>query len=98
MANPNGNPKFALIRNRDTSLATGARMKKADVFAKKIFLIFLQNSDEIGHMNRKEMANWLNSEGIFNRQGRKWTRQSLIRLHKRFNRIGRDELMRDVLM
>ncbi len=98
MANPNGNPNFALIRNRDTSLATDARVTMADYFAKKILLILRQNSKEIGHMNRKEMANWLNSKGIFNRQGRKWTRQSLIRLYKRFNRIGPDELMRDVLM
>jgi hypothetical protein len=88
MANPNGNPKFALIRNRDTSLATDARVTKADDYAQKILVILRENVDEIVGMNRKELANWLNSEGIFNRQGRKWTRYSLIRLYKRLKQIG----------
>jgi alcohol dehydrogenase YqhD (iron-dependent ADH family) len=89
MANPSGNPNFAIIRNRDTSNATKARVAKADAFAKNMLNTLREHAAEIEDTTYEAKAEWLNSQGISTRLGRAWSKQEVQRLFIRLERIGR---------
>lgn len=89
VAGKRGNPRLDQVRNKDTTAAKAARVRKADEFAMamKDFLAVARYED--GAKTYGDIARWLNAKGVKTPRGNAWSTKQVERLVERLAALGK---------
>ncbi len=80
-----GNPNLDQVRNKDTSAARKAKIKKAEEYQKKVWKEMEPLLEKEFSLER--IADWLDAEAcIPTIRGKRWTKTGVRRIIKKYNR------------